>query len=177
MGSHWACKEIPAQRSRPLATQSRMSGQYRIVLSRKSPCVSLLPSFMHKVVVPREPNIIGSAELHCERTNIPGEVAGRKYAHSLPRSRNGNLISKGCVVATRWSRWPARGCSFASRRGRVRTAIKKPILHLQGRLLIWCPRPDSNRHAIAGEGFSSHFGFRRRSANCRTFVGWSTPSP
>ncbi len=26
----------------------------------------------------------------------------------------------------------------------------------------WCPRPDSNRHDLATEGFSYHFGFRRR---------------
>ena len=26
----------------------------------------------------------------------------------------------------------------------------------------WCPRPESNRHAFKGGGFSSYFGFRRR---------------
>lgn len=43
--------------------------------------------------------------------------------------------------------------------------------------LMWYPRPDSNRHDLATEGFSYHFGFRRRPPNGRTFVVWSTPSP
>ncbi len=40
----------------------------------------------------------------------------------------------------------------------------------------WCPRSESNRHAIASGGFSSYFGFRRRRASA-AFVVWSTPSP
>ena len=39
-----------------------------------------------------------------------------------------------------------------------------------------CPRPDLNRHDLAIEGFSYHFGFRRR-PRLATFVVWSTPSP
>jgi len=38
----------------------------------------------------------------------------------------------------------------------------------------WYPRPDSNRHDREVEGFSYHFGFRRRP---QPFVVWSTPSP
>src|SRR5690606_34501563 len=38
----------------------------------------------------------------------------------------------------------------------------------------WCPRPGSNRHDREVEGFSYHFGFRRRP---QPFVVWSTPSP
>ena len=40
---------------------------------------------------------------------------------------------------------------------------------------FWYPRPDSNRHDLAIEGFSYHFGFRRRPFG--PFVVWSTPSP
>jgi hypothetical protein len=29
----------------------------------------------------------------------------------------------------------------------------------------WCPRPESNRHDREVEGFSCHFGFRRRRAS------------
>lgn len=39
---------------------------------------------------------------------------------------------------------------------------------------FWCPGPESNRHGREAEGFSCHFGFRRRLA---PFVAWSTPSP
>ena len=41
----------------------------------------------------------------------------------------------------------------------------------------WYPEPDSNRHDLATEGFSYHFGFRRRRISRSTFVVWSTPSP
>ena len=32
---------------------------------------------------------------------------------------------------------------------------------------FWCPRPESNRHGREAEGFSCHFGFRRRKG-CRS---------
>jgi len=40
----------------------------------------------------------------------------------------------------------------------------------------WCGRPESNRHSLAADGFSYHFGFRRR-PDTGTFVVWTIPSP
>lgn len=49
-----------------------------------------------------------------------------------------------------------------SQEGSDSTANKKAALAEQGRLLDWCPRPESNRHDREVEGFSYHFDFRRQ---------------
>ena len=40
------------------------------------------------------------------------------------------------------------------------------------RMVLWCPRSESNRHAFKGGGFSSHFGLRRPEQSSRS-GSWS----
>ena len=59
---------------------------------------------------------------------------------------------------------------------RTRPKNEKPPLREQGRL--WIGARGRNRTGTPfGEGFSYHFDFRRRPAQRRAFVVWSTPSP